>query len=319
MDRTQVRHHMTHFLTHPSLTSLQECKKYLINLRNSPIKGFTPVQSRSLWFSLIFYKFRDENSVTDELYSAVRRFLLNTISMQSTDESYLNSAKKYLEIFEKWKKEDRQSFLDQIVSYYIDVLQLKQIIEETQNENTINEWKESYQNLLITIRESANRMGFLRELDKKVEEINQKKKSIVEELMKRAYWDMIEEDIKNKYYDTTIAQLIELKDLIRHIIPQRFHSDLNDKFDIDFIKQCLENNEIIINKEHLINVCRWILDSMKEWDSAVARPLYEREMETWENSIQNLEWPRFLRFSLELCTILALDAKTRISIWRSLL
>jgi hypothetical protein len=239
--------------------------------------------------------------------------------MQSTDESYLNSAKKYLEIFEKWKKEDRQSFLDQIVSYYIDVLQLKQIIEETQNENTINEWKESYQNLLITIRESANRMGFLRELDKKVEEINQKKKSIVEELMKRAYWDMIEEDIKNKYYDTTIAQLIELKDLIRHIIPQRFHSDLNDKFDIDFIKQCLENNEIIINKEHLINVCRWILDSMKEWDSAVARPLYEREMETWENSIQNLEWPRFLRFSLELCTILALDAKTRISIWRSLL
>lgn len=319
MDRNQVRHHMTHFLTHPSLISLQECKKYLISLRNSPINGFTSFQSRSLWFSLVFYKFRDENKITDELYAAVRRFLLDTISIQSSEDSYLNSAKKYLEIFEKWKTQDRESFLDHIVSYYIDVLKLKQIIEETHNENTINEWKESYQNLLITIRDSAKRMGLLRELDKKVEEINQKKKSIVEEVMKRAYWDMIEEDIKNEQYITVIAQLVELKELIKHIIPPRFHSDLHDKFDIDFIKKCLENNEIIINKQHLINVCRWILDSMKEWDSAVARPLYEKEIETWENSIQSLEWPRFLRFSLELCTMLALDAKTRISIWRSLL
>jgi len=69
----------------------------------------------------------------------------------------------------------------------------------------------------------------------------------------------------------------------------------------------------------LVQLVRWIMDSMKEWDAASTRSLYDREIQTWEESIGTLEWPRFLRFSLELCTLLSLDAKTRVSIWRQLL
>jgi len=329
MDRSQVRSHMTHFLTHPSLSTLNESKKYLISLRNSEIKYFTLVQSRSLWFSLIFYKFREENNVTDKLYAFARRFLLDTISINSSDESYKNSANKYLEIFEEWKTEDRETFLDQIVNYYLEVLHLKQIIEETRDPNTINEWKESYQNLLLKIRNSANSIGFLKELDERVKKINELKSSIVKETMKRAYWDMIEKDIRNKHYISFISQLIELKEILKCIIPLRFHDDLNDKFDIDFIAQRLEHESKDESKDEkkdeskdiLITTYKWILESIQEWDSVVCRPLYEREINIWEKSVELFvdDSPKFLRFSLELCTLLALDAKTRIKIWKSLL
>jgi len=61
------------------------------------------------------------------------------------------------------------------------------------------------------------------------------------------------------------------------------------------------------------------MESMKESDSESACPMYEREITRWEKSINVLEWPTFIRFSLELCTVLALDAKTRISVWKSII
>jgi hypothetical protein len=108
-----------------------------------------------------------------------------------------------------------------------------------------------------------------------------------------------------------------LKNLIKDIIPPRFHPDLDDKFDIEYIKTKLENDRL--DRSHLVNLCRWIINSIKEWDSESKKSLYDREIETWEKAIENIEWPKFLRFSLELCTLLALDTKTRISVWRSII
>jgi hypothetical protein len=56
------------------------------------------------------------------------------------------------------------------------------------------------------------------------------RRSLVEEMMKRAYWDMLEEDIRTKDYTIVLAQLLELKEMIQSIVPARFHSDLHDKF-----------------------------------------------------------------------------------------
>jgi len=318
MNKDNVRQRMTHFLTHSSLNTLNASKKYLISLRNTIIEGFTITESRSVWFSLMFYKFREENNVSDELYSAARLFLLDTISLHSEQETYVRSARNYLEIFERLKKEDRRSLLDEIVSHYLDVLHLKESIEQTRNQSTIDEWKDNYQRMLITIRESASKIGLLRELDKKVEEIERSKRTIVQQIMERAYWDMIERDIKNRHLSTFIAQLVELKEIVKYIIPKRYYNDLNDRFDIELIKQRLECERKEDRKEDdekdddlLIDTFRWVLESLKEWDSPVLSSLYERELITWEGAKNTLEWCQFLRFSLELCTLLALDSKVR--------
>jgi hypothetical protein len=230
---------------------------------------------------------------------------------------WLASARRYLAVFEIWKAEDRRSFINEVVGYYLEVLHLKQTIEETREEETIAEWQDSYQRLLYRIRDVAQKMGFLDALDERVAEVNHIRHSLVEDMMKRAYWDMVEQDIREDKYDGAICQLLELKGLIKEIIPSRFHPELHDKFDVDFIRENLERKTL--NSSHLVQLCRWVMDTMKEWDSASTRPLYDREIQTWEQAIGTMEWPRFLRFSLELCTLLALDAKTRVSIWRSVL
>jgi hypothetical protein len=238
--------------------------------------------------------------------------------MLSPDLSEANqSARYFLTIFKEWKKEDNVNFAKEVIDYYIQVLHLKQIIEETRDENTIGEWNESYQELLTKIRDNSMRMGFLPQLDAAVEEINREHKTVIENTMKRAYWDLLEENIRNKEYAIVMCQLLELKNLIKEIIPSRFHEDLDDKFNLEYIQDKLEKE--MLEQQYLIQLCRWIMNSMKEWDSEATRSLYDREIKTWENSIKTLEWPRFIRFSIELCTLLALDAKTRVSIWRSIL
>jgi len=312
MNSAEIRQHMSHFLT--ATLDFDQAKQYLIPLRRTAMDGYTLIESRCLWFSLLIYKFKVETNITHGVWVAARNFILETLRQERTRDA---TARLFLSLFDEWKKQDHISFVNEVIGYYLEVLHLKQTIEETREENTIAEWKDNYQGLIIKIRDAAQRMGFLAELDARVAEVDRIRHSLVENMMKRVYWDMIENDIKEEKYSTVICQLLELKDLIKEIIPSRFHPDLHDKFDVEFIQASLEQQTL--DPVYLISLCRWIMDSMKEWDSASTRPLYDREISTWEQSIGTLEWPRFLRFSLELCTLLALDAKTRVSIWRSLI
>ena len=302
-----------YFLSDPLLSSFENAKKYLISLRKTLIDGYDIKESRSLWFSLILYKFRHEHETTDELWHAARSFIIDTLRDQPNEQS----ARQFLTVFNTWKDSDFNSFVNEVVGYYLQVLHLKQTIEETREQETIAEWKDNYQALLIKIRNAAEKMGFLHQLDEKVKEVENVRRTIVSSVMHRAYWDMLEDDVRNKRYVTVICQLTELKDLIKDIIPQQYHDDLNDKFNVEYVRQRIEMQTF--DQEYVINLCSWVLNTMKEWDSENSRHLYDREIATWESAFNKLEWHTFIRFSLELCTMLALDAKTRISIWKSLL
>lgn len=314
MNLTEIKHHITRFLSHPSLSTIEAAKQYLITLHRTAMDGYTMMESRRLWFSLILYKFRTEHNVSDNLWAAARGYLLDILSSHSLGDA---PARHFLAVFDEWKKEDHASFVNEVIGYYLEVLHLKQTIEETREESTIAEWKDSYQGLIYKIRDAATRMGFLAQLDERVGEVNRARQTLVENMMKRAYWDLVEQNIREKQYTSVLLQLLELKELVKEVIPSRFHTDLHEKFNIEYIQEKLEQE--VLDPAYLVQLVRWIMDSMKEWDAASTRPLYDREIQTWEESIGTLEWPRFLRFSLEICTLLALDAKTRVSIWRQLL
>ena len=341
MNKSEIKKHIIDFLSNKS--TVESAKQYLIRLRHTNMDGYSSTESRCLWFSLFLYKFRHENNAPDSIWAAARKYILSVLTTDSAGNdptragcstvdptragcstvdptragcSVSESARYFLNVFGDWKKEDNINFEKEVIDYYIQVLHLKQTIEETHDENTIGEWNESYRELLHKIRDCSGRMGFLSKLDEAVAEINRVQRTLVESMMKRAYWDLLEENIRDKEYTTVLCQLLELKNLIKEIIPARFHADINDKFSIEYIQDKLEKE--ILDPNYLVELCRWIMNSMKEWDSESTRSLYDHEIQIWEQAIETLEWPRFLRFSLELCTLLALDAKTRVSIWRSL-
>lgn len=309
-----TRQHMTYFLTNKSITSVQDGRIYLRTVRDVMINGYTKTQSRSLWFSLLLYKFRADHDISDDLWQAARSFIMETL--RSSDR--VNEVtQQYLTLFDQWKKEDFKSFVEEIAGYYMNVIHLKETIESTREESTIHEWQENYQQLIHKIRATAERMGFLSVLDEKVRQVEHTRRSLVQDVMHRAFWDMLEEDIRSHKYAIVICQLHELKDLLRHIVPRSFHNDLNDKFDVEYIRQLIETQSF--NQPYLMDLCHWVMDTMKEWDSETAKPLYEVELSRWQQLVDQMEWPQMVRSSIELCTVLALDAKTRIALWRRLL
>jgi T-complex protein 11 len=296
-----------------SLKTFEQSKQYMVSIRDIVINGCTLIQSRSLWFSLLLYKYRDEYKPTDDLWKHARMFILETLRNQCNQQII----DTYLSLFNEWKKQDYLSFINEVVGYYVQILHLKETIEETKEETTISEWQQSYRSLLYKIRDGAKRMGFLDVLDEKVKELEHTRQSIVKDIMHRAYWDMLEEDIRHQQYTSTLFQLSELKNLVKDIIPAKFHQELHDVFDMDYITQRIDT--LTLDYTFLIGLCRWIIESLKEWDNEASSPLYDRELEIWESKIEKLEWPTFIRYSIELCTVLALDTKTRVSVWRSLL
>jgi len=308
-----VKQTIIHFLSTPSLGTFDSAKQYLISIRHELIPGYNMKESRILWFSLLMYKFRKDQNTPDELWDAARTFILDTLREQPNEES----AKHFIKQFTDWKEKDFTSFANEIIGYYLQVLHLKETIEETKEEETIQEWRDSYQTLLLKIRHAAEKMGCLQQLEQRVQQIHELRHNVVSVVMRRAYWDMLEEDVRHERYETVICQLVELKDLVRTIIPTVYHNDLDDKFNIEYVKERIQARSF--DQDYLIYLCRWIMETMKEWDSETACSMYEKEITTWEKAISKLDWPRLIRFSLELCTVLALDAKTRISVWRSII
>jgi hypothetical protein len=297
------------FLTIPTYDSSQQ---YIITLRNIPIPHFSISESRSLWFSLLLYKFRSEFEISDELWQASRTFILNTLKGIES-----NSAQNYLQLFNEWKIKDYNKFVDEVTHYYIHVLHLKETIEETKSEHTVSEWSKSYQDLLIKIRQKADQMGFLQKLDEKVNQLVQTRNSIVLDTLRKAYWDIIEDDIRHENYTSLLCQLNELKDLMKYIIPKQYQSYLDDQFDIHYIIQRIETKTL--DKDYLIQLCEWIIHCIKEWDSEILETVYDREILIFKEQIETLEWVSLIRYSIELCTILAFDTKTRISICKSII
>jgi len=285
-----MQSHIIHFLSDPSLKTIESARNYLITLRDKKIDGFSLSESRSLWYSLLLYKFRYEENVPTDLWEAARNFILETLRNQKT-----NTQSIFLSLFNSWKKSEYNTFIDEVFEYYVYAQKI------------------GHDELVEKIKGISSKMGFLEILDKKVEEM---KTSIVKDVMHQAFWDMVEDDIRNKEYSTVICQLTELQNIMKEIIPVSLHTDMYEKFNVEYIHQRILSDTF--DKEYLSDLCHWIILTIKEWDSASSNKSYDQEIETYEEAV-DLEWPTFIRFSLELCTLLALDAKLRISMWRTLL
>jgi hypothetical protein len=308
-----LRRHLLDLLSSTTIQTLEQGRKALLPLRSIPIDGFTLIQSRQLWYAWILYKFKNEQDVPETLWLAARKFILTSLKGEDIN----TDAKAYLDIFSEWKTSDMRSLVDDMAQYYFHTLELKSVIEETANEHSIDEWKASYTALLKHIQESAEKIGCWDALQRRIHELKEAQRSLVQQMMHKAFWDKIEEDIIQEDYMMVMCQLLELKQMLIEIIPSSFHSDLHEHLDIDFIKERISTQTF--DTHFIVSLSEWIMESLKEWDSEHVSHLYDKEIESLHLAVQTLEQPKLLRTLLEICTVLALDLKTRKAVWRTLL
>lgn len=125
----------------------------------------------------------------------------------------------------------------------------------------------------------------------------------ITETMRMAFWDKMEDDIKNKEYDSVIAVLEEIRDGICDLVPSRedLHQSMYEAIDIDLIKQMLQHNAL--DNSYIFNLIQFIVTKLKSFDSLEDEPMYEIWREQVNRRLIDNETPlyiilpRFLRES----------------------
>jgi hypothetical protein len=295
--------------------TIDEAQQLLKKYRNITIGDFNLKDSRCVWMSLLLYKFKQEMNVSDDLWTHSRQLI---ISLLRSDDDVKNTIDKYLKIFIVWQNEDAKDVIKDIGSNYYNLLQIKNSIEKTENEETINHWLPHYQTLIQKIRSYCKSMGILNKLDDFIFTIEQQKYDIIKEIMNKAYWDKFEEDIKENNLDIVYSNISELKTTLYDIVPKSEIQNIkliNEYLDVEYIKHIVEHK--VFDKEFLLKLFFFVIKILKEWDSKVFEEKYDKEIA--EINEINDSLIHLIRYVLEKLIVLSVDLKNRKTLWNIIL
>lgn len=296
-----------------TINSIDSAQKTLKDFRNITIDKFNLKESRCIWMSLLLYKFKSDMEVSEELWKSARNVIL---SILRSDLNLKDVLTNYLNEFNKWQKEDLVDFVTQVGGNYYNLLQIKKSIENTGNEETINHWLPHYENLIQKIRSYCKSIGILDKVDEFVLAFEQQKFDIVKEIMDKVYWDKIEEDLNENNLDIVYNNLNDLKITLLDIIPKSvIKNDLNEYFDMDYIKHLVENN--ILDKEYLLGLFKYVINILKEWDAESFKEKYENEL--IEINKVDGTYNHFIRCIIQRLMVLSIDLKNRKALWNIIL
>jgi hypothetical protein len=310
-----LKKNFTDFLADNSNKKFELAQNRLKNYRNIKISDFSLVESRCLWMVLLVYKFKKDMEITEYLWIKAKLFILSVLRNES---DWKEKARDYLDIFNKWKTDDFLNFVSDIASFYYNLTQIKKSIELQNDKNSMSEWEPHYNDLMLKVREASRKMGFLQQLDQIVLTMEDNKYKVVEEMMAKVYWDMIEKEIEQKNYDTFFRNLEEIKQNLIDISPTGYDTKLiHEYIDIDFLKQLFRHE--VFDKDNIIASSRHIINYLKEWDALHFRQIYDKELLELTNNIVENTFSNGLRLFLEKSTILTLNLVTRKNLWKKLL
>jgi hypothetical protein len=297
---------MRTYLTSP-IKTVEQGKQALIPFRNIVMPGYTVTQSRSLWYALLLYKFKAEQSVPESLWLLSREVIISTIRNGSIQEEV---ATRYILQFNEWKEQDYQSFINDVASLYFQLLELYDSMSRVQDEQAISVWRPMYTALLQKVHDAAKKIGFLSQMEEKVQELKKEKSVLVFHVMHEAFWDMIEQEIENKAYHMVLCQFEECKRILVDIADSPRLAHL---FDHDTIVSKLEREEKDMD---FVEQC---ISFLRLWDSESSNELYIRAQETL-TMVHEREpsYSKWLRIMLETITVLAIELQTRKHLWTTL-
>jgi hypothetical protein len=293
--------------------SFYDGQQYIKQLRNTSISNYTLKDSRCIWMTLLIYKFKNELEANDLIWGKSRAVILAILRQ---DSGMHETVQDYLSAFNEWKANDFQQFVLDIASFYYNILQIKQSIENQSCKETRDEWAPHYAGLLEKVRTSCSKLGCLTMLDAVIEQMNTHKSNIVSEVLNRAYWDKMEEEIAANNCEIIFLNMTELKTFLYEILPKNASRKEIDQFiDVDFLKQRVQKDAF--DRTYLLNMFDFIMNFLTEWDALHYRQRYLQE----KIKIHELDipMPSLIRIILEKCFFYIMDLKNRKGIWNKIL
>ena len=372
MSYPELKKFITLYLTNnDDLKDLTKSQIYMKQFRNKPFDNFSIKDSRTLYMSVLIYRFKNELDV-DEIFWKITRMMIFSILSNATASITITNINNYLKHFELWKKNDQEKLISDIASVYYNILETKTSIEnekkllcqakeknlhrqatdeatdeiideatdeiideatdeaidettdETNYETNNDLYNESLKHLnqtLENIRNQCSKINILEQMLSYVKNIIDAKTEIVTNIITKAYWDKIEEDIKNKLNDSVLENLSELKLNMKKILPKSQYGKpnylLDECFDIHFFKQLLSHN--VFDQTNINSLLTITISFLKEWDSKDAQKLYDSEQLKVIEAIKDKEFHQSFRIVLEYITELVSNFIARKEAWEKLL
>ena len=200
--------------------------------------------------------------------------------------------KKYIEIFDGWKKRDASKFISILSrSYYELEMTQKLILQQAVNEERakrddeeiwcteINKQKEQIiKQLKIVGGEKA-----VNELDNYVPDTTaQMSMQEVYETAEKAFWDSFEQELKEKKYDRIINMLNEIIERLKSYTPRKesLRIEIEEGININNVKESLEKTKDI-DKDGLKDIFTFVVNRIKMYES----PAENDSTELWREGL----------------------------------
>jgi hypothetical protein len=323
IDLLEFKKFVTIYLSNNNdLKDLNKSQLYLKQYRNKQVNGFNIKDSRTLYMSVLLYRFKTELDVGEIFWKITRIMILSILTNNQTIDLNI---KNYLDHFEIWKKNDIDKLIIDIASVYFNILETKLSIENdntnTDKTNTDKTNILQLDNILKNIEEQCIKINILEQVLRTTHSIIDSKNKQIINIVTKAYWDKIEEDIKNHNYTIIIANLEELKNNMKQILPKTEQNNLNylvdECFDISYFTEMMTNN--VFDKSNISNLLNIIMVFLKEWDSLDVKEIYDTEYNRLNDLINNSEYHTAFRILLENCSELVSNLLMKKEAWIQLL
>lgn len=264
----------------------------------------------------MLYKCKKEMDINDTIWGKSRNVILAILRSSCEIESIIAD---YLNYFNEWKSTDYQKFVVDIASCYYNILQIKKSIDNSGAEIDKTLWEPYYDELIEKIRKSCSQIGCLHALDQIVASMDEHTYNAIAQIMNRAYWDKIEDDIANDNLDVVFLNMAELKLFLDEILPASVErTQLDEYIDIDFMKSRVKNG--VFDRDYLINLFTFVMNLLAEWDALHFRERYEMEKTVILNKANtDMSFSKLIRLVLEKSFYYTIDLKNRKEIWNKLL
>lgn len=179
---------------------------------------------------------------------------------------FVRSFKNYVNFFQLWQERDSLLLARPSINTYLNIDMQIEALEDTEK---ISDLKRVQKRLRCNIKMIAGNKG-LEFLDKK-EMPYFKDESIfqeVEKTVRKAFWDVFSENMKNNKYEQLGLLLEDVKQFILELVPNNkaMINDVNEHLDIPFINNMIENN--LLTDEGIFTYIKYIINHVQRMQAA---------------------------------------------------
>ena len=302
-----------HFIQ--NIHSYEDAQGFLRRVRHTPIGKYPLTTSRKLWMAFAIYKFRTDVDANEVVWANARNVVIGLIRGNCPS----SHVETYLATFEEWKRGDYANFVADIASFYYNLMEIKRSIEDTRNPETTREWSPHYVALITKIRRSCEAIGCLEAVERFMERMELEKYSAVAGVMRRAYWDKIEEDIRNEDFTLLLQNVEEMVSYMGDILPMReSREEMDDVLSVAYIQQRIQTKTF--DNEYLVSLFEYIVRFARQWDSVAAEAQYDAIRRTVLELIEGsyAENPcHVIRTTFETAMEIVMKLRTVVKVMRS--